>query len=171
LTSKISLSPIGRRLVLAISVFVSALSFDAVLVCAQEGPGEAESQPPPAVEPPHLSLYGTILYSDAAQARAILRLEGSDRTVSVGLGDDVRGWTVVQIAPRQVMLSLEDHSAAFVLNDFVHPGDTPTIAQRKDKQNVEGPVVHHRAPRVFEMSATGVWRSHRVKIARERDGE
>jgi hypothetical protein len=127
----------------------------------------AEPRPPTPASPPHLSLCGTILYADGRQATALLRLEGSGKIVSAGIGGDVLGWTVAQITETQLVLSLEDRSVTLTLNCALDQSEHPAVAQRQHpvtaQKKDERPVtVHLRARRIFTMNASGVLRSHRV---------
>lgn len=182
--AKITLACIGRALILTISVLIAADVLCIAPVKAQEEtadapdssqngvadqgePAKAEPARSEDVEPPRLSLYGTILYGDGDNAIALLRLEGQTKVVSVGVGDDVLGWKVEHIEARQLVLSLDHHLASFALNYAVGSGEQPTAVQQRDKQlgdDGERPVIHHRAPRIYERNARGVLRSHPASV-------
>jgi hypothetical protein len=182
---------IDRAFIQAISAFVAAQILCGEPVHAQAAKADspapsqnrsldqleaakAEPRSPAPATPPHLSLCGTILYADGRQANALLRLEGSGKIVSVGIGGDVLGWTAVQITETQLVLSLEDRSVTFTLNCALDQSEHPAVAQRQHpvtaQKKDERPItVHLRARRIFTMNASGVLRSHRVKSASGQD--
>ena len=53
--------------------------------------------------------------SDGDEAQALVRTPGSDKAISARLGDKIAGWTVTQIEPRRVVLSIEDRFVSFAL--------------------------------------------------------
>jgi hypothetical protein len=123
-------------------------------------PGAAASAAPP---PPHLALYGTIVYDDGRHASAFLRIEGSSKLMSVGVGDDVLGWTVEEIAEKQIVLSREDHSIAVTLNYALDTGEHPVAAVAARPKKNPPLALRRRARRVFEVNASGVLRLHMAK--------
>lgn len=126
---------------------------------------EAEANSPP-LAPPRLSLCGTIVYGDGRPASALLRLDGSPKIVSVDIGDDVAGWTVAEIAGKELVLSYGDHSVAFTLNDILDANALPAPAQEQQPpQQKEKPAAHarRRPRRIFEVNAAGILRSHMAK--------
>ncbi|MEJ0094922.1 MAG: hypothetical protein WDN46_16295 [Methylocella sp.] len=188
--AKITLAYVGRALTLTIAVLIAADVFCIAPVKAQEetadapnpSQNEAADEPEPAkaeptrsedVEPPRLSLYGTILYGDGDKGVALVRLEGQTKVVSIGVGDDVLGWKVEHIETRQLVLSLDHHLASFALNYAVGSGEQPTAVQQRDKPGDDGerPVFHHRAPRIYERNAKGVLRSHAANIRHANNDE
>jgi len=125
--------------------------------------GEAEPSAAAPAAPPHLSLYGTIVYADGRHASAFLRMEGSSKLVSVGVGDDVLGWTVERIAEKQLVLSRDDRSIAVTLNYALDGGEHPVAAVAARQKKNPPLSVRQRARRVFEVSASGVLRLHLAK--------
>jgi hypothetical protein len=73
----------------------------------------ADPAPPPS--PPGVVLLGVVIGADTA--RAFVRSEPPDKTLRVGIGDDIGGWKVSQIERRELVLSLGDRSATFKIFD------------------------------------------------------
>ena len=83
-------------------------------------PNRRPPPPPPAVTvipklppaPPSLTLLGVIM--DVEETRAIVQIANEVRRLR--MGEDVGGWKVTQIEPRQLVLSLDSsHSATFTM--------------------------------------------------------
>lgn len=83
---------------------------------------EPEPPPPPEVtpaaspiapEPPQAVMLGTVEMGDAQ--RVLLRDELSGTETWYGLGDNVLGWTIVEILPDRTRLQLEDAEITFNL--------------------------------------------------------
>jgi hypothetical protein len=55
------------------------------------------------------------IVSDGDVAQAVIRTVESAKAISARLGDKIAGWTVTQIEPRRVVLSIEDRSVSFAL--------------------------------------------------------
>jgi hypothetical protein len=102
--------------------------------------------PPPMVAPPDLALYGII--EDATGARAIVRPKEDAKVVNLRVSDEVDGWKVASIAPRQLVLSLEDRSVTFTLFDSHASAEHPRVVQH--------------AARVLELNAAGILTARRV---------
>ncbi|WOJ90842.1 hypothetical protein RZS28_06050 [Methylocapsa polymorpha] len=130
---------------------------------AKTGEAEPSAASPAAPPPPNLALYGTIVYDDGSHASAFLRIEGSSKLMSVGVGDDVLGWTVEQIAEKQIVLSRDDHSIAVTLNYALDTGEHPVVAVAARPKKGPPLAVRRRARRVFEVNASGVLRLHMAK--------
>ena len=71
---------------------------------------EAPAPAPP--EPPSLVVLGIVV--DSEGARAIVRTS-ANKTLRLGIGEEISGWKIVQIEKRQLVLSLADRSAVFSL--------------------------------------------------------
>ena len=112
----------------------------AVVVAASPPP------PPPVAPPPDLALYGII--EDATGARAIVRPKEDAKVTSLRVSDEVEGWKVASIEPRQLVLSLEDRSVTFTLFD--------------SHASAEHPRVKQHAARVLELNAAGILTARRV---------
>ena len=69
--------------------------------------------PPPPTPPPDILLLAIV--SDGGVAQAVVRTDESDKAIRARLGDAIAGWTVTQIEPRRVVLSIEDRSVSFAL--------------------------------------------------------
>lgn len=65
---------------------------------------------PPAPDPPRLSLSGVVV--DKNGPTAVVRSDPGGKARRVRLGDDVGGWRVTQIDRQQLVISLDDRSAA-----------------------------------------------------------
>jgi hypothetical protein len=94
----------------------------------------AAPAPPPS--PPGVVLLGVVIGADTASA--FVRSEPPDKTLRVGIGDDIGGWKVSQIERRELVLSLGDRSATFKIFDntkatepppSVEPSPTPAQTQ------------------------------------------
>jgi len=70
------------------------------------------SGPAEEVPPPQLSLFGIV--SDPDGVRALIKLP-TNQTLRVRVGDEISGWTVSQIEPRRLVLTLDKRTAVFVL--------------------------------------------------------
>ena len=112
---------------------------------------EAEAAPPPA-PPPDVQFSGVVM--DKKGALAIIRPDASGPAKSVRVGDVVSGWKVEQIERRQMTLSLDGRSASFTLFDH--------DKQPEQQQQSSASVSRRQTPRVLEVNAAGVLRSHRV---------
>jgi hypothetical protein len=69
-------------------------------------------EPRPDIPPPNITLFGIV--SDPDGVRAVIRLQ-SNQMRRVRVGDEVAGWTVSQIEPRRLVLTLDKRTAVFVL--------------------------------------------------------
>jgi hypothetical protein len=81
----------------------------------------AAPAPPPS--PPGVVLLGVVIGADAA--RAFVRSEPPDKTMRVGIGDDIGGWKVSQIERRELVLSLGERSATFKIFDNTKTTEPP----------------------------------------------
>jgi hypothetical protein len=54
------------------------------------------------------------IVSDGGVAQAVVRTDESDKAIRARLGDAIAGWTVTQIEPRRVVLSIEDRSVSLL---------------------------------------------------------
>lgn len=84
--------------------------------------------PPPPPEPPSVMLVGVI--SDEQGARALVRPNPMDKVREVKIGDEIGGWKVTEIAPRRIVLGLEQRSSAFALFE-TRKGASKTAAARE----------------------------------------
>ena len=94
------------------------------------------SDPAPPPSPPGVVLLGVVIGADTA--RAFVRSEPPDKTLRVGIGDDIGGWKVSRIEQRELVLSLGDRSATFTMFNSakttepppsVEPSPTPVQTQ------------------------------------------
>jgi hypothetical protein len=69
--------------------------------------------PPSPPAPPKIALLGTVM--DAGEARALVKLEGTDKMLRLRIGDNIGGWKVTEIETRTLVVSREDRSASFTL--------------------------------------------------------
>jgi hypothetical protein len=81
----------------------------------------ADPAPPPS--PPGVVLLGVVIGVDTA--RAFVRSEPPDKTLRVGIGDDIGGWKVSQIERHELVLSLGDRSATFKIFDNAKTTEPP----------------------------------------------
>jgi hypothetical protein len=105
----------------------------------------AAAAPPPS--PPGVVLLGVVIGADAA--RAFVRSEPPDKTLRVGIGDDIGGWKVSQIERHELVLSLGDRSATFKIFDntkttepppSVEPSAKPAQTQPLQSQQTQPPL-------------------------------
>jgi hypothetical protein len=109
-------------------------------------PATVASLPPEPPAPPDVAFFGTLVDSEGASA--IVRGAPSDKVMHVHVGDKIHGWTIERIDDRQLVLSLEDHSATFTMFNAAHAA-------------VHTAAVGHPPP-VLEVNSAGVLRAHRV---------
>jgi hypothetical protein len=55
------------------------------------------------------------IVSAGGVGQAVVRTDESDKAIRARLGDEIAGWTVTQIEPPRVVLSIEDRSVSFAL--------------------------------------------------------
>ena len=89
----------------------------------------ADPAPPPS--PPAVVLLGVVIGADTA--RAFVRSEPPDKTLRVGIGDDIGGWKVSQIERRELVLSLGDRSATFKIFDSAKTTEPPPSVEPSPK--------------------------------------
>ena len=65
------------------------------------------------VPPPSVVLLGIV--TEANEARAMVRSDGSGKVVRARVGDEIGGWKVTLIEPRRLVLSIDDRSVSFSL--------------------------------------------------------
>ena len=68
-------------------------------------------EPPPP--PPDVALFGIVM--DGDEAHAVVRAGPAAKIMNVRVGDDIGGWKVAQIEGRQLVLSLDDRIAKFMM--------------------------------------------------------
>jgi general secretion pathway protein N len=73
----------------------------------------APEPPPPPPPPPDVALFGIVMDGDEAQA--VVRAGPAAKIMRVRVGDDIGGWKVAQIEGRQLVLSLDDRIATFMM--------------------------------------------------------
>jgi hypothetical protein len=89
----------------------------------------ADPAPPPS--PPGVVLLGVVIGADTA--RAFVRSEPPDKTLRVGIGDDIGGWKVSQIERRELVLSLGERSATFKIFDSTKTTEPPPSVEPSPK--------------------------------------
>jgi hypothetical protein len=83
------------------------------------------ADPVPPSSPPGVILLGVVIGADTA--RAFVRSESPDKTLRVGIGDDISGWKVSRIEPRELVLSLGDRSATFTIFNSAKTTEPPSV--------------------------------------------
>jgi hypothetical protein len=73
----------------------------------------APEPPPPPPPPPDVALFGIVM--DGDEAHAVVRAGPAAKIMNVRVGDDIGGWKVAQIEGRQLVLSLDDRIATFMM--------------------------------------------------------
>jgi hypothetical protein len=89
----------------------------------------ADPAPPPSL--PGVVLLGVVIGADTA--RAVVRSEAADKTLRVGIGDDIGGWRVSQIERHELVLSLGDRSATFKIFDSAKTTEPPPSVEPSPK--------------------------------------
>jgi hypothetical protein len=88
----------------------------------------APEPPPPPPPPPDVALFGIVM--DGDEAHAVIRAGPAAKIMNVRVGDDIGGWKVAQIEGRQLVLSLDDRIATFIM----FAGNSTTGAPRTDQE-------------------------------------
>jgi hypothetical protein len=88
----------------------------------------APEPPPPPPPPPDVALFGIVM--DGDEAHAVVRAGPAAKIMNVRVGDDIGGWKVAQIEGRQLVLSLDDRIATFMM----FAGNRATGAPRTDQE-------------------------------------
>jgi hypothetical protein len=73
----------------------------------------APQPPPPPPPPPDVALFGIV--TDGDETHAVVRAGPAGKITQVRVGDDIGGWKVAQIEGRQLILSLDDRTATFMM--------------------------------------------------------
>jgi hypothetical protein len=98
---------------------------------------QAPEPPPPPPPPPDVALFGIVM--DGDEAHAVVRAGPAAKIMNVRVGDDIGGWKVAQIEGRQLVLSLDDRIATFMM----FAGNSATGAPRTGP---EAPAVNVQSP-------------------------
>ena len=88
----------------------------------------APEPPPPPPPPPDVALFGIVM--DGDEAHAVVRAGPAAKIMNVRVGDDIGGWKVAQIEERQLVLSLDDRIATFMM----FTGNSANSAPRTDQE-------------------------------------
>jgi hypothetical protein len=95
----------------------------------------APEPPPPPPPPPDVALFGIVM--DGDEAHAVVRAGPAAKIMNVRVGDDIGGWKVAQIEGRQLVLSLDDRIATFMMFTGNSPNGAPPVdreTQSADRQ-------------------------------------
>jgi hypothetical protein len=101
----------------------------------------ADPAPPPS--PPGVVLLGVVIGADTA--RAFVRSELPDKTLRVGIGDDVGGWKVSRIERRELVLSLGDRSATFTILNSAKTAEPPSVGPSSKLVQTQPPLQPQQA--------------------------
>jgi hypothetical protein len=96
----------------------------------------APEPPPPPPPPPDVALFGIVM--DGDEAHAVVRAGPAAKIMNVRVGDDIGGWKVAQIEGRQLVLSLDDRIATFMMFTGNSANGAPPIdrqTQSADRQS------------------------------------
>ena len=125
----------------------------------------APEPPPPPPPPPDVALFGIVM--DGDEAHAVVRAGPAAKIMRVRVGDDIGGWKVAQIEGRQLVLSLDDRIATFMMFTGNSANGAPPIdretqsADRQSQTQTPPPnQMQHNAPPPPESSAR---RPHRPR--------
>ena len=92
-------------------------------------PPASITMPPSPPEPPSLTLLGVVI--DAGGARAIVQAGPGNQIMRVRVGDEISGWKVTDIEPRQLVLSLDSGIATFTMfSAHSNSNSAPIIADK-----------------------------------------
>jgi hypothetical protein len=75
-----------------------------------------------------VALFGIVM--DGDEAHAVVRAGPAEKIMSVRVGDNIGGWKVAQIDGRQLVLSLDDRIATFMM----FAGNSGSGAPRTDRE-------------------------------------
>ena len=89
------------------------------------------TDPVPPPSPPGVVLLGVVIGADTA--RAFVHSESPDKTLRVGIGDDIGGWKVNEIERHELILSLGDRSATFKIFDNAKTTEPPPSVEPSPK--------------------------------------
>jgi hypothetical protein len=90
-----------------------------------------QAPPPPPPQPPALTFFGVV--SEADGARALVR-GPSNESLRLRIGDEVEGWSVIEIDRRRLVLSLGERSETF------------SLFERRREGQARAPVPNFRRP-------------------------
>jgi hypothetical protein len=82
-----------------------------------------------------VALFGIVM--DGDEAHAVVRAGPAAKIMNVRVGDDIGGWKVAQIEGRQLVLSLDDRIATFMMFTGNSPNGAPPVdreTQSADRQ-------------------------------------
>lgn len=72
-------------------------------------------EPPPPPEPPHFTLVGVV--TDERGARALVKISPTAKIRGLRRGDEIDGWTVVEVGPRRIVIGRDARTSAVALFD------------------------------------------------------
>src|SRR5260370_15835321 len=134
----------------------------------------APEPPPPPPPPPDVALFGIVM--DGDEARAVVRAGPAAKIMNVRVGDDIGGWKVAQIEGRQLVLSLDDRIATFMMftgnsangaprTGPEAPAATPQSPSQTQPQNQPQPQnqLRQNAPTPPDPPPSGARKPHRAR--------
>jgi hypothetical protein len=83
-----------------------------------------------------VALFGIVM--DGDEAHAVIRAGPAAKVMNVRVGDDIGGWKVAQIEGRQLVLSLDDRIATFMMFAGSSTNSAPPVdreTQSADRQS------------------------------------
>jgi hypothetical protein len=86
---------------------------------------------------------GVVIGADAA--RAFVRSEPPDKTLRVGIGDDIGGWKVSRIERRELVLSLGDRSATLTILNSAKTTEPPSVGPPSKSAQTQPPLQPQQA--------------------------
>src|SRR6266446_4395099 len=123
-------------------------------------------EPPPP--PPDVALFGIVM--DGDEAHAVVRAGPAAKIMNVRVGDDIGGWKVAQIEGRQLVLSLDDRIATFLMFAGNSANGAPRTGPEAPAANTQSPgqtqpqnQMRQNAPAPSDPQSPRATRSHRPR--------